>query len=444
MTSTLPTNEQHGAAFNPFTDPIEVASAPMGARKSLEGFWSPELHGHLNYDHERMGGTNVAHTVGGGGFGSGKLLEFPENVGTEDMKHFVVFNIYNGIESAMTPEELALYESGETNELLGGALTSATTFGVTTLLTAKGITKLSTMSTRLRNLPKVGPFIALAVGGYAAFKAWGVGADLGGYALNTEQEAAAQAQWTEVKNAIKAAGQAEADIEFGDATQTGRLTRIGKAHVKSMDTIAMYMPQKINAMSILEYEQQDMRFIQNIINDWTGAVANIGLSTAPKVADQVASLMGTNSNIDVAIQGAMRIAPNPRKQLMFREPVSRKFEFNFNFSPRNPTESARAYEIIKMFKKHAYPILSKTAGSGAFYRFPAEFEIKYYTMQDGEPVENDFINKIGRCALREVNVDYASSGSFSTFENGAPTNMIMSLTFEEMELLDSGMVAKGY
>ena len=59
-------------------------------------------------------------------------------------------------------------------------------------------------------------------------------------------------------------------------------------------------------------------------------------------------------------------------------------------------------------------------------------------------MQNDWINKIGRCALREINVDYASAGSFSTFENGAPTNMVLSLTFEEMSLLDSDLVEQGY
>jgi len=79
-------------------------------------------------------------------------------------------------------------------------------------------------------------------------------------------------------------------------------------------------------------------------------------------------------------------------------------------------------------------------GKGTFYTFPAEFDIEYYTMQNGEPVENNWLNKIGRCALREINVDYASSGSYSTFANGAPTNMMLSLTFEEMRLLDSELV----
>jgi len=152
-----------------------------------------------------------------------------------------------------------------------------------------------------------------------------------------------------------------------------------------------------------------------------------------------------NTNIDTYLLAGARIAPNPRKQLLFREPISRKFEFNFNFSPRNIEESVRAYEIIKRFKKYAYPTLNKTHGQGAFYTFPAEFEIEYQTINEyGDTVQNDWINKIGRCALREINVDYASSGSFSTFENGAPTNMVLSLTFEEMSLLDSNLVEQGY
>ena len=32
---------------------------------------------------------------------------------------------------------------------------------------------------------------------------------------------------------------------------------------------------------------------------------------------------------------------------------------------------------IQTFKKHAYPALNNTIGQGAFYTFPAEFEIQY-------------------------------------------------------------------
>ena len=205
------------------------------------------------------------------------------------------------------------------------------------------------------------------------------------------------------------------------------------------------MPQKVQQLSLLDYEQQDMSFMQNLINDWQGLVAKGVLTKAASALDSLAAFVSMNTNLDSYLLAGARIAPNPRKQLMFREPISRKFEFNFNFSPRNEEESVRAYEIIKRFKKYAYPTLSTKYGKGAFYTFPAEFEIEYQTVNEfGDTVQNDWINKIGRCALREINVDYASSGSFSTFKNGAPTNMVLSLTFEEMSLLDSGLVEQGY
>ena len=47
--------------------------------------------------------------------------------------------------------------------------------------------------------------------------------------------------------------------------------------------------------------------------------------------------------------------------------------------------------------------------------------------------------------MREVNIDYAAGGAYSTFENGAPTHMNLSLTFEEMRLIDSELVEEqGY
>jgi len=227
--------------------------------------------------------------------------------------------------------------------------------------------------------------------------------------------------------------------------ETGQTARFGEAINDTKETIAMYMPQKIQNLSLLEYEQLDMSFMQGILNDKIGLATNAAIKKLPGIADTLMSFVGLNTNIDSALLAGARMAPNPRKQLVFREPVSRKFEFQFNFSPRNEEESVLAYQIIKRFKMHAYPQLNMQYGKGAFYTFPAEFEIEYHSVnQHGTVMENDWINKIGRCALREINVDYASSGSFSTFDNGAPTNMTMSLTFEEMSILNAGQIEQGY
>ena len=204
------------------------------------------------------------------------------------------------------------------------------------------------------------------------------------------------------------------------------------------------MPQKISVANSLDYDSQDFSFIQGITKDWVGLASKLIIAKIPGVVDTLASWVGTNTNLDSALQAVMRIAPNPRKQLVFNEPAPRRYEYTFNFFPRNEWETARAYEIIKTFKKYAYPELNQIMGHGTYYSFPAEFEIKYYTVQGKEAVENDWLPKIGRCALKEITVDYSAAGTYATFENGAPVAMSLSLIFEEMELVDRDLITKGY
>jgi hypothetical protein len=433
------------------------------ARSSLNGYWTQATHGtpedgsifgRLTLPDATIWNEDESEIVSA----PGKLLEFPNPVGTEELNHFMVFSIYTGIEGTLDAENYKRFIAGEIEDLTW----SASMAGASLLGGYLGTRYLTRRipSTKVNMKGWAGVIGTLGTVG-ASYLAWAMGDD----AANTQRTEEEKAQLKNFADTVGALaeqteggawkqGDAIGSVEDGTYNVVGgsapgeggaRVTRFGIATAKHQDTIAMYMPQKIQAMSLLEYEQQDMSFVHKLLDDWAGLAAGVGFTMLPKAADAVAGIFGQNTNINAAVYGAMRMAPNPRKQLMFREPVSRKFEFNFNLSPRNEKESAKAYEIIQTFKKHAYPHLNQVVGQGAYYTFPPEFEIKYYTLDSaGNPVENDFINKIGRCALREINVDYASSGSFSTFENGAPTNMILSLTFEEMELLDSGLIEHGY
>ena len=351
----------------------------------------------------------------------------------------VVFHIYDGGGAEtydMSEQEWTDAQNAEgkvmNSGIMGGALGAGVgLFGANKLGKRLGKTGWNRYSLALKGGALVGGWI----GGQA------VGEEVGELNLSDTEGPALQKK-TDIDEKILTEYVDHNDQLF---KETGRTARFGEALNRTKDTIALYMPQKIQQLSLLDYEQQDMSFMQNLLNDWTGLVAKGLITKSSQAVDSLASFVSMNTNIDAYLMAGARIAPNPRKQLMFREPVSRKFEFNFNFSPRNEEESIRAYEIIKRFKKYAYPTLSSKYGKGAFYTFPAEFEIEYQTINEfGDAVQNDWINKIGRCALREINVDYASSGSFSTFENGAPTNMVLSLTFEEMGLLDSKLVEEGY
>jgi len=367
-------------------------------------------------------------------------LEFPLTLGTDKHTHMMVFHIYNDIHAGvenLTPDVLETVESAE-GKIFTGNLAGVGAGAVGGYMGTRALTGLAK-----GRLGKWGTLANLFGMGSAAVLGYHAGGAIAENVSLTEEEAAGLQTYADATDAVTEAQQAYENKVFNE---TGRLARFGEARTKQKDTIALYMPQKVQSLSLVEYEQQDLSFMQNILNTWEGLAAKTLIQKAPRVVDSIAGFIGLNTNIDAYLMAGARIMPNPRKQLMFREPISRKFEFNFNFSPRNEEESVRAYEIIKAFKKHAYPTLNKSKGQGAFYNFPAEFEIEYQTVNEyGEVVENDWINRIGRCALREINVDYASAGSFSTFKStGAPTNMIVSLTFEEMTLLDSELIEQGY
>jgi len=369
-------------------------------------------------------------------------LEFPLNLGTNDINHFVVFHIYGDLMANLETEQEGLVEdaSEQTNQYATNGAIIAGSSVLTTRTVPRFLQWITTVGKgggggRVMALKGIASLIGA---GLAAWGGWEIGELAGEASLSTEEKDALISfqKWTEKTQEMTA-------NEVLENTQ-GRLIRFGKARARTKDTVALYMPQKIQSLSVLEYEQQDLSFAQNVFNDLQGQIAKLGITKLTGALDTVGTVVGGGLNTEAALLAELRMVPNPRKQLMFREPISRKFELNFNFSPRNEMESVRAYQIIQTFKKHAYPKLNRTVGKGTFYTFPAEFEIEYYTMINGEPVQNDWLNKIGRCALREINVDYASSGSFSTFANGAPTNMIMSLTFEEMALLDSELIEQGY
>ena len=96
--------------------------------------------------------------------------------------------------------------------------------------------------------------------------------------------------------------------------------------------------------------------------------------------------------------------------------------------------------------------------------FGSEFEIKFVNLtvptaspwqqiqglfgigdNDAEQIqENYWINRIGRCVLTSVNVEYFPNDAMSTFRNGAPTAVNLSLTFQEMHQMDRAAIKLGY
>jgi len=428
------------------TDDMTQSVGPM-ATDSVGVMREDLATGGRNMVSNMTDGMGILRRGGLGGYKNSRL-SYPNTLETDNDEHthFIVFHIYSEMDPSgnkidgLTPEKLinhTRFENAGWGGYAGGGALGLLGGGVGARYANKGMAQSNNAIVKNKGTRGI---VSLGVWATTTYVGAKLGEWIGKQAADDMREDHADVE--AVRERVDKEYKETADAEF---KSTGRLMRFGEARYKQKETIALYMPQKIQSLSLLEYESNDMSFMQNLINDKIAGLETMLVQQGSKIVDTVAGFLNMNTNFDSYLMASARIAQNPRKQLMFREPISRKFEFQFNFSPRNEDESVRAYDIIKMFKKHAYPVLNRTYGTGAFYTFPAEFEIEYQTINaQGQPVTNDWLNKIGRCALREINVDYASSGSFSTFENGAPTNMVLSLTFEEMALLDSGMIDRGY
>jgi len=120
----------------------------------------------------------------------------------------------------------------------------------------------------------------------------------------------------------------------------------------------------------------------------------------------------------------------------------RTFQYNFNFAPRNEEETMEIQQIIQLFRFHMAPELQER--NSRYLTLPSEFDIHYmYKAADGNSYENDYYNRIGTCVLENVATNYTPNG-VKSFGDGAPTQITMSLSFRETEVLTKAKINQGY
>jgi hypothetical protein len=133
---------------------------------------------------------------------------------------------------------------------------------------------------------------------------------------------------------------------------------------------------------------------------------------------------------------AMGLAPNPMKEQKFNGVEFRQFSMNYSFSPRNKDEAQEAINIIRLFKQHMHPHFM---GSKFLYKYPSEFDIKYMFKDK----ENSYIHKHTSCILEDMSVNYTPDGVFTTFPNGMPTKIDITLVFKELMQITKETIALG-
>jgi len=208
------------------------------------------------------------------------------------------------------------------------------------------------------------------------------------------------------------------------------------------DVITLHVEERPSVRYGMQYQTADLGSLLGLlsqVNDLSDLTkvgkdaAVLGLLNVARIPGLLAGSGG--ARLGDAIGAFAKVKTNPFREVLFEAVEHRKFTFRHRFFPKNINESNNVRNIIRLFKEHMHPRL---AASNTFYIYPSEFEIKYFF---GDR-KNPYLYEMSRCALIDMSVDYGGE-TFSTFKNGAPTEISMSLTFQELDLHTRDTIVAG-
>jgi hypothetical protein len=210
------------------------------------------------------------------------------------------------------------------------------------------------------------------------------------------------------------------------------------------DVITLHMQERPSVSYGINYQDKDLGILGGLLGSdsdlsnstQAGRLTGLSQSMSLQIAKIPSILPGLGSLSDIIQLGA-KVKTNPFREVFFEGIDYRKFNFKYKFMPKNDNESRNIYYIIEKFKEHMHPEL---AAGGAFFLYPSEFDIAYYH----KTTENKYFNKIATCALTDMSVEYGGE-QLSSFSNGAPTEINLTLSFRELELLTKETImGQGY
>lgn len=232
----------------------------------------------------------------------------------------------------------------------------------------------------------------------------------------------------------------------------------------TLGAVSLYMPAGLQVNDNLSYDNVDTGLGGMLANSYQNAASSSEFlkqvaKDSPQLGDRFISQKlaeaSQNKGIVGGAAGQVLInrgeVVNPHTQMLFRSPALRQFNFNFKLIPRSKAEAKEIIKIVQFFRLAAYPSLgpgsaevdAKSANAKqlnmATYTFPDVFEIKYMSGSR----ENRNLIKFGRAYLTAINVNYNQS-SPTFYEDGMPSEIDLSLTFQETKAISREDIKNGY
>ena len=233
-----------------------------------------------------------------------------------------------------------------------------------------------------------------------------------------------------------------------------RITRARKRLKSILKTIFLPIPRQIGDVTSIKWGDGSLnaleafglqfggRFLEDpgnafnfLQNTFAGQANDFGTQQTQDILRSAISgaavqALGGNVTPSSIVTRATGQVFNPNLELLFSGVNLRAFPFEFEFSPRDADEGKEVLKIIRCLKYYAAPQLGSEEGfAGAFISSPDVFQLTYL---NGKGKPHPFLNNFMPMALVETKVNYSGSGTFSTFHDGTPTHIKLTLTFKEL------------
>lgn len=232
---------------------------------------------------------------------------------------------------------------------------------------------------------------------------------------------------------------AAAGAAVGSAVMFGDLMKPDKVY-RITDHIALQIDGPPSVKYSMQYANKDLGSLIGMLSGAAFENQKLmgGLSSmAQTVGAQLAKLPGAfgAGDVSAAISKGAGVSLNPFKEVIFEAVDFRSFQFKYKFLPKSSEESRNVRKIVELFRYHMHPELHS---SKLFFIYPAEFQITYWYKGS----ENPFLFKFRPVVLESMDVNYGGE-TFSSFKDGAPTEVNLTLLFRETEVITKNLLDSG-
>jgi hypothetical protein len=224
-------------------------------------------------------------------------------------------------------------------------------------------------------------------------------------------------------------------------------------------SIALYVPDALISQASVGYRNEGISSFQRTIDGMIDGVMNKSVGDGAKQSFDGAKKMATKFVTEAAnkMQGGLTNlkagrASNPLQEQMLDGIPFRSWDFTFDFWPKSSEEATKVNEIIYTFRSSMLPdaytesadvlpgddgkfkkeITSDKDTNANYFNYPNVFDIRF------EGPLGDKIDGFLPAVCTNAQVDYTGGQKFSTFADGQPVHIQLTLNFLEIKTMTLG------